>query len=135
MAGRQSGNQALHPKGLKKARGRAARGANYLSSYGQLGKGGGQTDQSVNREKRLPVVTVGSCFPRSAGAETVRAKLLSHLGPEMASWSGDAHWVPHPSENALVFLLVRVLASARCEKEGRWNEPLQLSSKLHFLLL
>lgn len=47
MAGRQSGNQALHPKGLKKARGRAARGANYLSSYGQLGKGGGQTDQCV----------------------------------------------------------------------------------------
>lgn len=47
MAGRQSVNQALHPKGLKKARERAARGANYLSTYGQLEKGGGQTDQCV----------------------------------------------------------------------------------------
>lgn len=88
-----------------------------------------------DREKRLTIVTVGSCFPSSAWAETVKAKLLFHLCPEMASWSGDAQWVSHPSENALDFLLIRVLASARCEKEGRWNELLQFSSKLHFLLL
>lgn len=102
MAGRRSGSQALHPKGLKKARGRAAHAAPYLSSHGRLGTGAGWAEPRVRtRRKDSP-----------SEMEIVKAKLSSPLGPEMALGQEMLRECPSP-QGILWFcsLLGRVLTS------------------------